>query len=124
MTLENYRLSYNDITGGKVEPKVELIIEPVIPVVAPAVEEIAPIAEEPLKETSEVPAEEVSETPSVEEEPADSEIVETVEEKAETEVKVISSDNKEPNPYAGMTKAERRAAKRADSAKDATAAAE
>lgn len=137
LTLENYRLPYDEIAG--VEPAPASVMkttdtlpksEPVAvePTVVPSSPEVVEEASENLvvETTEEIKKEEI---PVIDNEPEQTQIeekadpkpaIEEVKEEVVTETPVIEA---QPNPYAGMTKAERRAARRAAAQAEAEKAA-
>lgn len=132
LTLENYRLSYEEIAGMDPADEGKTIVMkepiPVTPVVTdPVVVPSSPVVEEPENSVVET-TEDNTNTEIKEEEVAP--IADPVDEIPETETPVVDTETVEvktestPNPYAGMTKAERRAARRAAAAEAAEKAAQ
>lgn len=140
LTLDNYKLPYEEIAGIKEDapaqvftemPKVQAPVEPVIEPAAPI--EDSDIQEEINEPEIEEPVNEIQER-----EVAEDEVLESIEPKNDsvesTEITIDQLDAEEKeteeesepvvetpseNPYAGMTKAERRRAKREEAAKAA-----
>ena len=131
LTKENYRLPYDEIIGAVSIPTASMMTSDTLPksepvAVAPVVVPSSPepeVSENLVVETteSEVKTDEnnIPAKPVVEVEPEQTPVVtetapeppvEVVKEEAVTETPVVEA---QPNPYAGMTKAERRAARRA-----------
>lgn len=137
LTLDNYDLPYDQIIGAPAAEAVEVVdavaenvvpSEPVMPVIVTAKEEekeapAEPVVEEDNKEQVVETAEEVK-TETVVEEVAESvevkDEVEVIVEKPEETVSVsapvadTNNQQQQSNPYAGMSKAERKAARRAE----------
>lgn len=131
LNLDNYMMPYEDIiasmeaNNGKVpEVKpdgkyIEPAIEPEQVAVNPViVEEVTPAVENTVDDTPETvdtPTVTATETPSFE--VSEEEVVEpAVEVKTEEPVQVTVNEPEQVNKYAGMTKAERKAARRAEAA--------
>ena len=134
LNLDNYMMSYEEIIasmeanngkipevkpdGKYIEPAIEpeeVAVNPVI------VEEVAPVVEDTVDDTPETvvtPTVIVTETPSFEtsEEEVVEPVVEVKTEKVEEAVQVTVNEPEQVNKYAGMTKAERKAARRAEAA--------
>lgn len=133
LTLENYRLPYAEIAGMDPadEGKAIVMKEPttVTPIVTePVVVPSSPVVEEP--ENSVVETTEDDKIDEIKEEevtPVADPIVDDVPEietpVVDTETVVVKTEST-PNPYAGMTKAERRAARRAAAVEAAEKAAQ
>lgn len=131
LNLDNYMMPYEEIIasmeandgkvpevkpdGKYIEPAIEpeqVAVNPVI------VEEVAPIVENTVDDTPETvdtPTVTVTETPSFE--ASEEKVSEPeVEVKIEENVQVTVNETEQVNKYAGMTKAERKAARRAEAA--------
>lgn len=131
LNLDNYMMPYEEIVasmeanngkvpevkpdGKYIEPAIEpeqIAVNPVI------VEEVAPAVEDTVDDTPETvdtPTVTVNETPSFE--VSEEEVIEpVVEVKTEETVQVTVNEPEQVNKYAGMTKAERKAARRAEAA--------
>lgn len=131
LNLDNYMMAYEEIVasmeanngkvpevkpdGKYIEPAIEpeqVAVNPVI------VEEVAPAVEDTVDDTPETvdtPTVTVNETPSFE--VSEEEVIEpVVEVKTEETVQVTVNEPEQVNKYAGMTKAERKAARRAEAA--------
>ena len=132
LTLENYRLPYEEIAGidPADEGKAIVMTEPttITPIVTePVVVPSSPVVEEP--ENSVVETTEDIKTDEIKEEEV-TPVVDPSIQVPETETPVVEIETGEtktestPNPYAGMTKAERRAARRAAAAEAAEKAAQ
>ena len=132
LTLENYRLPYEEIAGMDPADESKTIVMkepiPVTPVVTdPVVVPSSPVVEEPENSVVET-TEDITNTEIKEEKVTP--VTDPVDEVPETETPIIDTETAEvktestPNPYAGMTKAERRAARRAAAAEAAEKAAQ
>lgn len=132
LTLENYRLPYDEIAGMDPADEGKTIVMkepiPVTPIVTnPVVVPSSPVVNEPENSVVET-TEDIENTEIKEEEVTP--VTDPVDEVPETETPIVDTETVEvktestPNPYAGMTKAERRAARRAAAAEAAEKAAQ
>lgn len=133
LTIENYRLPYDEIIGIKNTEVVSMVNTDELPTHEPVVVAPVVVPSSPVDETENLVVETANESEDEKvvtmEEPIEEIRIDkpvssdNVIEKADAETSVLkdetishtenNNNNNQPNPYAGMTKAERRAARRA-----------